>query len=294
MQRNGPARDPMILILGAAGRVGGLLERGLEGDFPDRVIAATREEIDLSDRDRVAMELERLDPAPTVAINCAALTGERGARATPEELHQVHREGVGHLARACREIGCRLIHVSTAEVFGGIGSAPAREEDRPSPRTVCARSRYLGEFAATDHPDHLVLRLSLVCGHGRPDDPLVSIRDAAQRGVALPWADRVVSPLFAPDLIAAIREVLRSDWKGVLHLANAGACTLSELAARTARLLGFARQVPLDGDAAPAPLEPAGGVNLALAADRYAQISRRRPRDWQTALAATLQAAGKP
>jgi dTDP-4-dehydrorhamnose reductase len=294
MQRDDPTRDPMILILGAAGRVGNLLERGLEADFPDRVIAATREEIDLSDRDRVAMEIERLEPAPTVAINCAALTGERGARATPEELQQVHREGVGNLARACQEIRCRLIHLSTAEVFGGAGVVPAREEDQPSPRTACSRSRFLGELAATEQPDHLVLRFSLVCGHGRPGDPLLPIRDAAERGAALPWADRVVSPLFAPDLIAAIREVLRSDWKGVLHLANAGACTLSELAAETSRLLGATRPVPLEGEEAPAPIEPAGGANLALAADRFARLSLRRPRDWRIALAATLSTVGKP
>ena len=53
----------MILITGAGGRVGRILERQLEARFPDRLVAATREEMDLTDQARLVLEMERLDSA---------------------------------------------------------------------------------------------------------------------------------------------------------------------------------------------------------------------------------------
>ncbi len=110
---------PMILITGASGRVGRLLERRLGEEFPDRVVAATREELDLTDLDRLTLEIERLDPSPTVTINCAASTNPAMAELTPEAALLINREGPARLARTCREIGCRIIHLSTVDVFDG-------------------------------------------------------------------------------------------------------------------------------------------------------------------------------
>ena len=74
--------------------MGGILERQLESRFPDRVVAATREEMDLVDFARLAMELERLSPRPTVVINCAALTDPRLAETAPRDA--CHPTASGH------------------------------------------------------------------------------------------------------------------------------------------------------------------------------------------------------
>src|SRR5437867_3683074 len=183
----------MILITGAGGRVGRALEAALQERFPDRVVAATREELDLTDAARLALEMERLDPPPEVAINCSALTNPLRAESAPEESLEVNCRGVASLARACRELDCRLIHLSTVDVFSGSASSPYREEEIPDPRTQYAKTRYLGELSAREVPDHLILRMSLLCGDGERGDPLLAVVRAVRRNEPLAWEDRAVS-----------------------------------------------------------------------------------------------------
>jgi dTDP-4-dehydrorhamnose reductase len=279
----------MILIVGAGGRVGGALERALQESFPDRVIAASREELDITDPGRLAMELERFDPSPTVAINCAALTDAPNAESDPGAHQEVNRMGVGNLARACRELGCRLIHLSTVDVFSGSLTAPYREEDAPDAKTQYGVIRHLGELAAAEGcADHLILRMSLFCGDGHASDPLVALETAATGGGTLPWHDRLVTPIWMEDFVSLLPAILRSDWKGVLHLGNTGACLLSELSAEVARLTGVARPPELVGGKGPASFWDGSGPNGALNTSRFARLSGRRLREWRQALAATL------
>ncbi len=279
----------MILIVGAGGRVGRILEQHLGARFEDRVVAATREEIDLSDAARLVLEIERLDPPPTVAINCAALTDPLRAETSPEESLAANRQGVIHLARACREIRCRLIHLSSPDVFSGRKPAPYLESDPPDSAIQYGRIRTLGELAAAEgNPDHLILRLSLVCGDGETGDPIIAITEALDRGADLEWEERRVSPIFPEDLGAAMATILKSDWSGILHLANAGTCLLSELAEETARLLGSPAAPELAGGRGPASFWERGGPNAVLDTARFASLSGRRLRGWREALASAL------
>jgi dTDP-4-dehydrorhamnose reductase len=278
----------MILIVGAGGRVGRLLEKGLQERFPDRVVAATREELDLTDPARVAMEIERLDPAPTAVINCAALVDPGGAEEDPEAYLATDRDGVGTLGRAGRERGCRLVHLSTVDVFQGNGPAAHREDDAPDSRSAYGRIRRLGEIAATTDPASLVLRLSVVVGDGDERDPLESIRRAVERGEPLAWEDRRISPIFPGDLTAAVCALIASSARGVFHLGNSGSCLLSELVEEAARLLG-ADAPALVGGPGPASFWARSGPNASLEIRRYVDQTGRRPREWREALRAVLR-----
>jgi dTDP-4-dehydrorhamnose reductase len=252
------------------------------------VVAATREELDLTDPARVAMEMERLDPPPTVVINCAARVDPRGAEEDPAGYLATDRDGVATLGRAGRERGCRLIHLSTVDVFQGDRTAPYREEDPPDAQSAYGRIRRLGELAAGVEPASLVLRLSLVVGDGAERDPLETIRQALERGGALAWDDRRVSPIFPDDLTAAVCALIATPARGVFHLANSGSCLLSELAAETARVLGTAAPV-LVGGPGPASFGIHGGPNASLDIRRYVSETGRKPREWREALRAHLR-----
>ena len=285
----GSGGDPlMILITGSGGRVGRSLEAALQRRFPDRVVAATREELDLRDPARLAMEMERLDPPPTVTINCAALTDARAAESYPGEFLEVNRLGVASLARACRELECRLIHLSSVDVFSGASLTPYREEDAPDATSQYGRIRHLGELAAAEeNSEHLILRMSMLCGDGEEGDPLMTIRRALQEGESLPWYERRVTPLWMADFTAALQTILRSDWKGVLHLGNGGSCLLSELAGELARYLNSPKVPELIGGDGPGSFWEGAGRNAALDTSRFSRLSGRRLRDWRQALGTT-------
>ncbi len=275
----------MILITGSGGRVGRSLEAALQRRFPDRVVAATREELDLRDAARLEMEMERLDPRPSVTINCAALTEPHAAESAPEEYQEVNRVGVASLSRACRELGSRLIHLSTVDVFSGFSSAPYREEEAPEATTQYGKIRRLGELAAAEeNPDHLILRMSMLCGDFEAGDPLMSMQRALRTGESLPWYDRRVTPLWVEDFISALQTILRTDWKGVLHLGNGGSCLVSEIVDEMARLLESSKVPELIGGMGPASFWEGSGRNAALDTSRFIRLSGRRPRDWRQAL----------
>ena len=280
----------MILITGAGGRVGTALEAALQARVPDRVVAATREEIDLTDPARVILEMERLDPPPTVVVNCAARTRPAGPGDSREALLEVNTLGVETLARASRELGCRLIHLSTVDVFSGRRKEPYREEDPPDAATPYGRSRALGEAAAVrGNPSHLILRMSVLFGDGAQEDPLEVIRRGVLQGEPIPWEDRRITPLWMEDFLGALGSVLRSEWSGVLHLGNSEPALLSEMVAETTRLLGAAR-VPdlIGGSPGPAVFQEGSGPNAALECSRFTVLSGRRMRSWRQALAASL------
>jgi dTDP-4-dehydrorhamnose reductase len=275
----------MILITGSGGRVGRCLEAALQQRFPDRVVAATREELDLEDPARLAMEMERLDPAPTVTINCAALTHPGRAESHPGEYLEFNRLGLGSLARSCRELGCRLIHLSTVDVFSGASPAPYAEQAPSDAMTQYGKIRHLGELAiAGENPDHLILRMSMLCGDYQTGDPLMAIERALRTGEALPWHDRRVTPLWMEDFMATLQTILRSDWRGVLHLGNGGSCLISELAGEMAQLLDLPRPPDLIGGMGPASFWEGSGPNASLDTSRFIRLSGRRLRDWRQAL----------
>src|SRR5262245_61734132 len=242
----------MILITGSGGRVGRSVEGALQRRFPDRVVAATREELDLRDSARLVMEMERLDPRPTVTINCAALTDPRFAESAPEEVQEVNRAGAASLARACRGLECRLIHLSTVDVFSGSSPAPYREEQASDATTQYGKIRHLGELAvAEENPDHLILRMSMLCGDLEEGDPLLAIRQALETGESLTWYDRWITPLWVEDFHTAIQTILPTNWRGVLHLGNRGACLVSEMMDQMERLLESSMVTELIGDTGP-------------------------------------------
>jgi len=97
----------MILVVGANGMLGqdlmGLLgERGRGVDLPD---------IDITDMVSVQQVLTALKPK--VVINCAAYTDVDGCESNTETAMQVNGEGVAFLALVTREIGAKLVQVST-------------------------------------------------------------------------------------------------------------------------------------------------------------------------------------
>jgi len=101
----------MILVVGHKGMLGqdvmGLLgERGRGVDLP---------EIDITDLLSVQQVLTALKPA--VVVNCAAYTDVDGCESNSGTAMQVNGEGVAFLALITREIGAKLVQISTDYVF---------------------------------------------------------------------------------------------------------------------------------------------------------------------------------
>lgn len=122
-------------------------------------------------------------------------------------------EAVISLAAATMEFSATPVLVSTPELFGQRGG-PWAESDEPSPRSVWAESRRRGEvLLMRAAPKAIVLRVGPILS-----DDLSVERAALEAGVST-GPSRRVSPIGVEGLAYAIRRVLTSDVKGVVHVA---------------------------------------------------------------------------
>lgn len=235
----GAARLRKPVILGAGGQLGTEFRRLL----PDAV-PLDRGQADIVDDARIARTLAGL--APDLVLNCAAYNQVDLAEQEPEVAFRVNAIAPGCLARACRELGVPLVHVSTDMVFGldGNRAAPYREEDLTGPVNSYGASKLAGEhLVAARGGDFLIVR---TCGlYGRPDGTVRKtsfverILARARAGEALRVVgDQRCTPSSAADIAAGILDLLDAGIRGTAHLTNAGQCSWHEFATAIVEIAG--------------------------------------------------------
>jgi dTDP-4-dehydrorhamnose reductase len=270
------------LVLGAGGMLGRIVTERLEQSYPGTV-SATRFEVDVTDRFRLEAEVERL--RPDAIVNCAAYTDVDGCEIDRDRARRVNTEGAENAARAAAAIGCLVVHVSTDFVFDGRKGAAYTEDDPPAPQSEYGRTKYEGERrVAAAAPDHLIVRTSWLYGPGRGNF-VDAIRARARNGGPLRVVDdQIGSPTYVVDLARALQLLILENARGLVHFANAGACSRYVMAQEILSAGGMAT-VPI----VPITTEEAGRIairpaNSALDTTRYAGLTRERPRSWQEAL----------
>ncbi len=277
------------IVLGAGGRLGRQVEEHLARLEP-ATVGATRAEIDITDYFRMREEFERLEP--TLVVNCAALADVDRCELDPNLAMRVNAEGASNVARACRETGARLLHVSTDCVLAGDGAEPHEEDEPPAPRSLYGRSKWEGERnVLRECPGALVVRTNWLYGPAGGDFVERTLEGARREKRVGGVVDQVGSPTYTPDVAEALVALARAGADGVVNFVNAGSCTRHEFALRIVEMAGLAEGLaerPLRwaelGRPAPRP------ENSVLSTARYTALTGLAPRRWERALAAHLAA----
>jgi dTDP-4-dehydrorhamnose reductase len=236
-----------VLIVGAAGQLGSAMVK----TFADvDVIAHTRASLDVTDGSAVARAIASAQPH--LIVNCTAFNDVDGAESAPLDALSINALAVRSLARAAAAADATLVHYSTDFVFDGTAAEPYDEQSAPSPRSVYAASKLLGEWLALDAPRAFVLRVESLFGSPRGWSGRRGTLDAIVSGLeegkeVRVFTDRVVSPSYTPDVAAATRYLVeRKAAPGLYHCVNAGQATWYEVATEAARFLGVTpRLVPM-------------------------------------------------
>lgn len=190
---------------------------------------------------RELLRLRPLASAERVEIRDAAAVEDVLARVEPDVVvHTAYRQegpdawavtvkGAANVARATREVGARLLHLSTDVVFDGRKGAPYVEEDAPSPCTEYGVAKAAAEQEVLElHPEALVVRTSLIVGG--PGGPPSKHDVAAAQGTTVFYEDEIRSAIQVTDLASALLELAASDVTGILHVAGADAISRADLA----------------------------------------------------------------
>ena len=182
--------------------------------------SATCERVDVRDGAAVLALFGRV--RPDVVIHTAYVQDGPDARA-------VTVDGADHVARACSEVGARLIHLSTDVVFDGRAGRAYVERDEPCPMTDYGRLKAEAETLVLKAcRSALVVRTSLIVGG--PERQRSKHELLAADPEATFYDDEIRSVIQVTDLARALLELAVLDVVGLLHVAGADAVSRAELA----------------------------------------------------------------
>lgn len=287
-----------VLLLGYQGQVGQELYRLLQESA--QLTAWSRSELDLAETGRIVPAV--VDQGPDVIINAAAYTAVDKAEQEPELAHQINAIAPEELAKAAKDCGAVLLHLSTDYVFDGQQNQPYQPHMSPNPLGMYGQSKQAGELAIQSlTPRHLILRTAWVYGAmGKGNFVKTMLRLGAERETLRVVYDQIGSPTWARDIARTVIALLTQteeatfDAFGTYHYTNSGIASWYDFAVaifEEARVLGYPLRLtqvqPITSDQYPTPAKrPAYSV---LANEKLAQQLGQTAPHWRTSLRQMLK-----
>ncbi|HEX2850723.1 MAG TPA: dTDP-4-dehydrorhamnose reductase [Acidimicrobiales bacterium] len=266
-----------VLVTGAGGQLGRDVVDAFDGH---ELVACTRAELDLSDRDSVMQAI--CSTEPDAVVHAGAYTAVDAAESDCDGAFRVNALGTRWVAQAARIVGAQVCYLSTDYVFDGTSPDPYDEWAATNPQSVYGRSKLGGEHELD--PGSIIVRTSWVCGAHGANFVRTMLRLAAERDELRVVADQRGCPTFTADLAGAIRRLVVARQSGTFHVTNQGPTTWFDFAREILRLGGFSPEkigpTTTADYGAPAP-RPANSV-LDNAALRLAGLPLLPP--WQESL----------
>ncbi|MDO9484486.1 MAG: SDR family oxidoreductase [Actinomycetota bacterium] len=195
--------------------------------------------VDLRDTEAIGALIR--STAPDVVLHAAAISGHEQADADHEQAEAVNIHATAEIARACADMGTRLVYISTDSVFSG-STGNYSEEDPPEPFSWYGESKLIGEdFVRELVANHLVVRTNFF---GWSDTGRKSVLEffvhslRAQQHVR-GYPDFVVTSIYAQQLIEAIWRLTELGATGTFHLASSDARSKYEFGMSVAEHFGL-------------------------------------------------------
>jgi len=225
------------LVTGAEGMFGRDLVGVLQG-LNEPVIAATRQDLDITDRLSIRSVVSRYQP--TTIVNCAAWTRFHEAETSEAAALLVNGRGVRELASICGDRSIRLVHLSSDYVFDGASRRPYAESAATSPINAYGRTKRVGEQAVLELlPDRgAIVRTAWLYGRHGTNFIRKMVRLEQTRKTVDVVDDQWGQPTWTVDLAQQIVALVRHGASGVFHGTSSGETTWYDVARMVFRLLG--------------------------------------------------------
>jgi len=245
-----------VAVTGANGQLGTDLCRALH-NFD--VVSLTHADIEIADMTSVKKVM--LKHKPAVIINTAGYVRVDDCEDERDKAFSVNALGARNVAVVAQELGARLIHLGTDYVFGGDESHknnPYTEFDVPAPLNTYGRSMLAGEdFVRHLCCRHFIVRTSGLYGIAgssgkRGNFVETMLKRARERDELRVVDDQVLSPTYTRDLAHKIAQLILTEYYGIFHITNRGACSWYEFAVEILKQAGLRSPIiPITSDQFP-------------------------------------------
>lgn len=221
---------------------------------------------------------------PDAVIHCSAWTAVDRAEDEPEQCRAVNVDGTRNIAAACREIGAKMLYISTDYVFSGAGERFYEPGDPTGPLGVYGETKLGGEQAVQELLDRwFIVRISWVFGRNGKNFVRTMLGLAETRTEVNVVCDQVGSPTYTVDLAPLLCDMIITDKYGVYHATNEGVCSWAEFAREVFRLAG--RDVRVNAiPTSEYPTRAVRPLNSRMSKDKLERMGFVRLPHWKDAL----------
>ena len=237
-----------VLITGSAGQLGTDLVASAKHLRLD-VIATSHADLDIADKNLVSQKIA--EAAPEAIIHAAAWTAVDACESDTKKAMAINSDGTANIVNAARQIGARVVYVSTDYVFDGTKATPYIESDIANPQSVYGASKFAGEQHLDLNQD-AVVRISWVCGEHGNNMVKTILRLAATSPTLTFVDDQIGSPTFTSDIAPVLVDFARESRTGIWHLTNQGVTSW----------FGFAQDVLRAAELDPKRVQPIATADL--------------------------------
>lgn len=205
-------------------------------------------------------------------VNCSGYTAVEKAESEKEAARALNVTAASNIARVARELGAKMIHISSDYVFDGKASSPYTEDSPKNPLGVYGQTKSAGEDEIQKMmTQYFIIRTSWLYGRGRPNFVKTMARLMNSKEEIKVVNDQYGSPTNADDLAEAILLIIRNVDKagtnifskeavpyGIYHFSNAGQTSWFDFAVEIQRLLKKRKLVTNDCKVLPCSTEEYG------------------------------------
>lgn len=215
-----------ILVTGVGGQLGHdvmheLKKRGHEAIGTD-VQGACDVTLDITDAAAVSAAVREI--RPDALIHCAAWTAVDAAEDQVELVRAINAGGTANLAAACKELGCKMMYISTDYVFDGQGTAPWQPDcEDYQPLNVYGQTKLEGELAVAGTLDkYFIVRIAWVFGKNGKNFVKTMLNLGKKYDTLRVVCDQIGTPTYTFDLARLLVDMIETEKYGYYHATNEG------------------------------------------------------------------------
>ena len=278
-----------ILVTGVKGQLGYdicriLSDRGIENRGVDI------DDFDITDEKAVFDYITAY--APDAVIHCSAFTAVDKAEDDVALCTKVNADGPRNIALAAKNVGAKMMQISTDYVFPGTGERFYTPNDQTGPLSVYGKTKLMGEDAVREILDnYFIVRISWVFGINGNNFVKTMLRLAETKTDLNVVCDQIGSPTYTYDLSSLICDMIVTERYGTYHATNEGICSWAEFAAEIMRLANRSTVIhPIP--TSEYPTRASRPLNSRMSKDKLEENGFKRLPHWKDALARYLSELG--
>ncbi len=234
-----------ILVTGANGQLGRCLQevaRSSQDRYIFTDVCEGYTHLDITDKEELLSVVKR--EAVECIVNCAAWTDVDRAETAGEIVGKLNSDAPQELARAMKEVGGLLIHISTDYVFGKERcNTPYTEQHQGAPTSVYGQTKLQGEKRiAAVGGEYIILRTAWLYSEYGRNFVKTMLALTAEKPQVKVVCDQCGTPTYAHDLAQAIVELITRrlyvGHNGIYNYSNEGVCSWFDFAKAIAAFAG--------------------------------------------------------